>query len=162
MPVDDLDEGVDTMQGYRSLRLGTAPEIAHCPTADAEGALILERVRQWLEETEARNICIAVRKNSLIKDRYQPLLEQAGIPTTVIKTSEDATGTGVRLATMHRVKGLEFPRVILASVHQGDIPIDLPAEDLCDDGARRAHDDTERRLLYVAATRARDALLITG
>lgn len=162
MPVDDLDEGLDSMQGYRSLRLGTAPEIVHCPSADAEAALILERVREWIAEKEPRTVCIAVRKGRLIGERYQPLLEGAGIPTTVIKKNEDATGTGVRLATMHRVKGLEFPLMILASVHQGDMPLELAPDELCDDEARSSHENSERRLLYVAATRARDALLITG
>ena len=90
------------------------------------------------------------------------LLNNAGIATTVIRTDEDATGQGVRLATMHRVKGLEFPRMILASVHQGEMPLVLPAEAVPDKAALKNHEESERRLLYVASTRARDLLVITG
>ena len=72
----------------------------------------------------------------------------------------ETTGKGVRLATMHRVKGLEFPRMILASVHQGEMPLALPPEAVPDEAALKNHEESERRLLYVAATRARDFLLI--
>ncbi len=162
MPVDDLDDGLDSLRGYRSLRLGVAPEIAHCPTADAEAALILARVREWLADHDPETLCIAARKRRYLTDRYQPLLEGAGIATTIIEKQENTTAPGVRLATLHRVKGLEFPLMILASIHEGDMPLALPPDALCDDAARKAHEDGERRLLYVAATRARDALVITG
>ncbi|NLE88069.1 MAG: ATP-binding domain-containing protein, partial [Myxococcales bacterium] len=65
-----------------------------------------------------------------------------------------------RLATMHRVKGLEFPCVLVAGVHRGTVPLEL--RDYPDDAARQAHIEQEKRLLFVAATRARDELLVTG
>lgn len=162
MPVDHLDDGLDSLRGYRSLRLGVAPEIAHSATADAEAALILERVREWLADHDPETLCVAARKRRYLTDRYQPLLAGAGIATTVIEKNENTSTPGVRLATLHRVKGLEFPLMILASIHEGDMPVALPPDALCDDAARKAHEDGERRLLYVAATRARDALVITG
>lgn len=162
MAVDDLDDGTDTTRGYRSLRVGAAPELLHCATADEEAALIVARVQAWLQEVTPENICIAARKTEHLEERYLPLLRNAGIDAALIQPDEDAAAPGVRLATMHRVKGLEFPRVILASVHAGDMPLALPADALSDDAARRAHEDAERRLLYVAATRARDQLLVTG
>jgi superfamily I DNA/RNA helicase len=69
---------------------------------------------------------------------------------------------GVRLATMHRVKGLEFPRMLLAGVHAGTMPLTLHEGVLSDDAAREDHVLQERRLLFVAATRARDELVVTG
>lgn len=161
--VDDLDEGADTTRGYRSLRLGVAPELAHCKTAQDEAELVVRSIQEWLaEDVRAENICLVARKKEHLRERYEPLLRNAGLHATVINSDEDTAAPGIRLATMHRVKGLEFPRVILASVHEGDVPLALPPEALGDAMARQAHEETERRLLYVAATRARDQLLITG
>jgi DNA helicase II / ATP-dependent DNA helicase PcrA len=60
---------------------------------------------------------------------------------------------GVTLASMHSAKGLEWPVVFVAGVHEGTVPIvyaDTPA--LVEE---------ERRLLYVATTRARDRLYVS-
>jgi DNA helicase II / ATP-dependent DNA helicase PcrA len=60
---------------------------------------------------------------------------------------------GVTLASMHAAKGLEWPIVFVAGVHEGTVPIvyaDTPAQV-----------EEERRLLYVATTRARDRLQIS-
>ena len=162
MQVDDLDEGTDTTKGYRSLMQGAEPDVRHCDTATQERDLIVEVVQAWLKEVAPENICVVARTTELVCERYEPLLKNAGIATTVIKIDEDATGKGVRLATMHRVKGLEFPRMILASVHRGEMPLALPPEAVPDEAAQKSHEESERRLLYVAATRARDYLLITG
>jgi superfamily I DNA/RNA helicase len=68
---------------------------------------------------------------------------------------------GVRLSTMHRVKGLEFPVMILAGVNAKYMPLPVPGiED--DEAARADHEERERSLLFVAATRARDLLIVTG
>lgn len=81
----------------------------------------------------------------------------------VVETDAEADlGDGVRLATMHRVKGLEFPRMLLASVQEGVVPYKLSDEALPDEASREDHVLQERRLLFVAATRARDELVITG
>lgn len=162
MQVDDLDEGTDTTKGYRSLRQGVEPDVRHCETAAAEGEVIVGVIREWLAEVEPENICVVARTRDLIRERYEPLLRNAGISSTIIEPDEDAQGLGVRLATMHRVKGLEFPRMILASVHKGEMPRALPPEALPDAAALKNHEQSERRLLYVAATRARDTLVITG
>ncbi|MCP4810077.1 MAG: ATP-dependent helicase [Proteobacteria bacterium] len=69
---------------------------------------------------------------------------------------------GLRLATMHRVKGLEFDRLVVAGVNQGVVP--LPVGDMTSpDGAVREEAEMrERALFYVAVTRARKQALITS
>ena len=162
MSVDDLDEGTDdALKGYHSLRLGSAPEVAHHTTEKAEAAFILERVRAWTEEGKnPGDICITARTNKLVVQRYAQILSEAGFATQIIKTDESKLGEGVRLATMHRIKGLEFPRVLIAGVEAGTMPLELKR--YADETARKDHLDTERRLLFVAATRARDELVVTG
>ena len=61
---------------------------------------------------------------------------------------------------MHRMKGLEFSRVLLAGVQAGKMP--LKAGEYADHASHEDHEIRERCLLYVACTRARDALVIAG
>ena len=61
---------------------------------------------------------------------------------------------------MHRLKGLEFAKVILVGVQDGQMPVDLREHP--DLASKEDHELQERCLLYVAMTRARDELVITG
>ncbi len=62
--------------------------------------------------------------------------------------------------TMHRSKGTEFSKVVLFGVREGSIPAALRDLDY-DESAMADALLRERSLLYVAATRARDVLLVT-
>jgi superfamily I DNA/RNA helicase len=84
-----------------------------------------------------------------------------GIPHTVLDKGREYAGSGVRLATMHRVKGLEFPVMIVAAVNAGMVPMRVASAD-GDPTARTEHEERERSLLFVAATRARDHLIVTS
>ncbi|HYD49559.1 MAG TPA: UvrD-helicase domain-containing protein [Terriglobales bacterium] len=161
--VDDLDGGTDTLRGYRSLRRGTPPQLRLFAKESEEAAFVVETVRRWLaDEVPAESICISARTNALLKDRYQKLLKAAVI-SSVIVTSEpdnDARKPGVRLATMQRMKGLEFSKVILAGIQKGTFPLEVGG--LADEASRQDHELQERCLFYVGATRARDDLVVTG
>lgn len=97
----------------------------------------------------------------VIRDTYQPVLKAAGVPFTLLEKTDDRRLPGVRLATMHRVKGLEFPCMILAGINDGTLPRLLPSIE-SDTTARAEHGARERSLLFVAATRARDRLVVTS
>jgi len=161
---DDLDEGLDTLKGYRSLRLGTLPRIESFKSDAQEGAFVTELLQEWLEEdgVEPEDVCLALRRGDPIRDRYLPLLEQAGIKAVQIKRdSDDDPAKGIRLATFHRLKGLEFKRIVIAAANEGEIPLRHPAP-FASEKSREEYEQGERCLLYVAATRARDQLLITS
>lgn len=68
----------------------------------------------------------------------------------------------MRIATFHRLKGLEFPRVLLSGVQDHLMPMRFPAWYQLEPEKQAEHDKQQRCLLYVAATRARDELAITG
>ena len=161
LDIDDLDGGSDSLKGYRSLRSGPAPELLHFDTSAKEEAAVIEHLQRWIEDIAPEEICLAARTNHLVKSRYAQLLTRAGIEFTLLGT-RGAPGKGVRLATMHRLKGLEFRRVLLASVQDGEMPKRLPPGTLADKASLEDHEKRERCLLYVAATRARDQLMITG
>ncbi|MDE2906374.1 MAG: DNA helicase, partial [Acidobacteriota bacterium] len=66
----------------------------------------------------------------------------------------------VRLATMHRVKGLEFDRVVMASVNADLVPLPAAVNARGDAVERESAETEERALVYVAATRAKRELLV--
>lgn len=163
MTVDDLDENTDdALKGYHSLRQGNPPQTVHHQDEKQEAKFIAAQVKYWLEEQrrQPNEICVVARTNHLLDTRYAPILEAAGHTVQRIQTDESSLGNGIRLATMHRVKGLEFPCVLIAAVQEGTVPLELKSYP--DDPARENHYDAERRLLFVAATRARDELVVTG
>lgn len=163
-PVDDLDGGTDDNRGYKSLAHGVAPEIEHFDSAEQQGSFIasyLEAIRG--EGLPLRNICIVARikqELSYIKDQ----LDSAGIQSAEITAEESNPDQedAVRIATMHRVKGLEFDEVILASVNDGIVPLSKALEGKGDPVEKRQADLEERALVYVAMTRAKKKLIITS
>jgi len=163
VPVDDLDDGSDDLKGYRSARPGAEPVVRVLATPEAERDAIVGQVRLWLQTYEPEEVCVAARTSKLLAERFGPVLKAADIPCVLLETDGEAeTPPGVRLATMHRLKGLEFPCMLLAGVQDGVMPLRLPDEALPDAAAREDHKHGERCLLFVAATRARDELVITG
>lgn len=87
--------------------------------------------------------------------------EAALVGSVILEGDKDVAATGVRLATMHRMKGLEFQHVLLVSVSDGVVPL-AAAIASEDPTTRSAALQQERCLLYVACTRARDELVICG
>ncbi|MCU0862573.1 MAG: AAA family ATPase [Planctomycetes bacterium] len=162
VPIDDLDGGSDTLRGYTSLRTGIEPEITIFGKESQEAEFVVQKLRSWIAAgTLPENICVATRIGQPLKSRYQPILSQHGIASVILEGDKEAAGPGVRLATMHRMKGLEFQNVLLANVSEGVVP--LAAALASDDPtARSAALQQERCLLYVACTRARDELAICG
>jgi len=157
--VDDLDGEQDSGLGYASLLSGPAPEVHHfCSQAEEHDFLGL-RLEGLLQQRRPEDICLVARTNKLVRDGYHPLLKSMGVAHTLL--DKHGEGNGVRLATMHRVKGLEFPVMILAGINAGVMPLHLKEVD-GDPPAKAEHDERERSLLFVAATRARDMLIVTS
>jgi UvrD/REP helicase N-terminal domain/UvrD-like helicase C-terminal domain len=159
--VDDLDGGRDEGQGDKSLLSGPAPDVRQFASRRAEREFLARTLKELLDDRRPEDICLVARTAKLVSDEYQPLLEAEQIPYAVLDRGGDRGAPGVRLATMHRVKGLEFPVMILAGVNAGVIPSRRASAG--DDSVGRAeHEEKERSLLFVAATRARDRLIVTS
>jgi superfamily I DNA/RNA helicase len=163
LDIDDLDGGIDSLKGYSALRSGPTP-LVECFASEAdEAAYVVSTVKQWIDSgVPAESICISSRTHRQIDNRYAELLDAAGIEWLKVEKDpqSEAKKPGVRLATMHRMKGLEFSRVLLVGVQAGKMP--LEAGDYADHASLEDHELRERCLLYVACTRARDALVIAG
>jgi superfamily I DNA/RNA helicase len=154
---DDLDGGEDDLHGYHSLLRGYRPVVKHFSKLDEECAFLVEEIRSLCDTAPAETICIVARGHEQLRSHYLPRLRAAGINYLFLdKDTPEYAGTGVRLATMHRVKGLEFAHVLLAGINAEYLPpagIDPTDADLL---------QMERCLLHVAATRARETLTVTG
>jgi hypothetical protein len=161
MAVDDLDGEADEGKGYMSLLSGPKPECHRFLSAADEQEFLGKTLKALVKDRPAEEICVVARTAKLIKDDYQALLKSLGIEHVVLDRTREGTSGGVRLATMHRVKGLEFPVMILAGVNSKVMPLRIAAVE-SDPTAKKEHEDRERSLLFVAATRARDQLIVTS
>ena len=159
--VDDLDGERDDERGYRSLLTGSEPEIHHFSSHNQERAFLLTTLKGLLEERKPEDICLVARTNSLIRDEYGAMLKNQGIPHQILDKGREREGGGIRLATMHRVKGLEFPVMIIAGINAKTMPLRVASVE--DDPIElEDHERKERSLLFVVATRARDRLIVSG
>lgn len=162
--VDDLDGGKDSLTGYISLVHGTPPTVVHFDSAVNEVAAICEHLEQIREMDDiSRSTCIVARTNRLLDD-YDSALREKGIPVYRLKgfDPEDRSQSGVRLATMHRVKGLEFDHVILCGINKGVMPLHTPDFISDDVSVREMAEARERSLLFVTATRAKKTVMVTS
>lgn len=157
---DDLDGGEDTLDGYRSLRVGEPPAVHLEKSRSSEDKRIVAIVRGWLEAGPAEAICVSGPTNRTVS-AAQKALEQAGIDSVRLQDTSEV-GPGVRAATFFRMKGLEFPRVLLVGVREGLVPLRPRDFYTMDDEEKALWDRRQRCLLYVAATRARDELAVTA
>lgn len=157
---DDLDDGVDEQVGYRSLMSGPTPIVEHFNSANDEAEYIIRSLKELTDQEQAK-ACIVVRRHIDI-ERFIALLVEAGISYYQIEQNahDSSSHIGVRIATMHRVKGLEFDYVYIAGVNEGVMPLNILDSD--DPTVIREHEQKERSLLYVAITRAKRFCSITS
>lgn len=159
--IDDLDGEKDSAQGYKSLLSGSEPEHHHFSTSQKEREFLTDKIKALLKDRKPEEICLVTRTAKTLKDEYQTLLMSLGIDHTVLDKSKNSAGGGVRLSTIHRVKGLEFPVMILAGMNSKTMPLRVVSTE-GDPTVKAEHEDRERSLFFVAATRARDVLLVTS
>ncbi|MER7461149.1 UvrD-helicase domain-containing protein [Micromonospora sp. NPDC126480] len=153
-----LDGHDDTLRGYRSVTRGGAPEFAAHSSRDSEFEALIERVGTWLEQgVEPHAIGVAVRTGQLVK-AISRILSEAHIPVADDKRGND----GVHVATMHRMKGLEFQCLAVVGLEADLLPAPHALTSATEDPhAHRQDLQRERCLLFVALTRARDVLYLS-
>lgn len=159
---DDLDEATDVGDKCQSLTHGQLPQVQKFKDANEEGDYIITEIKRLLKAgVSLANICIVTRTNHLLNN-YQDLLTANGIACVKIsrKQSDNRTVDGVRLSTMHRIKGLEFQYIFIAGVNEGTVPLSAAIQ-TADSTAQEESITAEKCLLYVALTRAQKEAYIT-
>jgi superfamily I DNA/RNA helicase/mRNA-degrading endonuclease RelE of RelBE toxin-antitoxin system len=159
--VDDLDGDVDSQDKYKSLMHGEEPRVEVHDSFEEEVDTIVDYLEAHVD-VENGTTCLVARTQKRA-DRYEDALQGRDIPTYQVsrETYDDRSQPGVRIATMHRVKGLEFERVIVASVNDGVVPLQSVLNDTEDEAVREDKAFRERALFYVALTRAKRDVLVT-
>ena len=95
-------------------------------------------------------------------DRAREAAQKSGSPFKVLDERMETSTGNLSVSTMHLAKGLEFRAVAVMACDDEVIPLQERIESVADDADLQEVYDTERHLLYVACTRARDHLLITS
>jgi hypothetical protein len=160
--LSDVDGNSEKRVGTVSTFNGPAPEILVLKTPEAEA----HAVREWLRARSAEGVVphemgIFVRSSDEIP-RARAAVEKAGLPYKVLDDNVETTTGRASISTMHLAKGLEFRTVVVMACDDEIIPSQERIETVGDDADLEEVYNTERHLLYVACTRARDHLLVTG
>jgi superfamily I DNA/RNA helicase len=159
---DDLDGGSDSLEGYRSVLRGPRPQFRAANSWQEELAGILRQVKEWLPaDGTPVSIGVAVPERRLMPE-VESYLNERGVPAASIGADGPRKPDAVHVGTLHRFKGLEYQRMIVAGVSNGVIPA-ARVEGLRDSDPLRYQREIKqaRSLLFVAATRARDSLVIS-
>ncbi|MFC8228415.1 UvrD-helicase domain-containing protein [Streptomyces sp. NPDC057287] len=162
---DDLDEGTDSLDGYRSVLSGLAPQFWRAPDWRTEMRAVATLVRERHDRygTPYSAMAISVPNGAAATQMAYTLSQEPFlIPATELGREGPRNSEGVRVGTMHRFKGLEFQRVFLTSVSEGQIPDQRSeAYRMASPDRYRQEQQRARSLVFVAATRARDELVVT-
>jgi superfamily I DNA/RNA helicase len=146
----DSDGLEDERRGIISVFDGPSPEVRSLPTVAAEADAVRQAVETWLSEgIAAQEIGLFVRTPQLVARARAAITGLAG-------ADDMAT------APMSLAKGLEFRAVVVMACDEGILPLDERVADAADEAELDDIYETERRLLYVACTRAREHLLLSG
>jgi superfamily I DNA/RNA helicase/mRNA-degrading endonuclease RelE of RelBE toxin-antitoxin system len=160
---DNLDDEYEGEERCQSLTHGAYPEIRNFRSAAEEYAFIADEVKRLVGNgIHLKDICLVARTHKLLDD-YIQAFRDAGIRFYEIKRTkfDDRNFEGVRIATMHRVKGLEFQYMFIAAANNRVIPL-AQAIDETDEVSKQSSLISEKCLLYVALTRAQKAACITS
>ena len=160
--VTDIDGNVDDRRGTVSVFNGPDPDVRVFNSEDEE----ISFVGQWLgslaeDDVSAHEIGVFVR-SELELHRARRAVESAGLPYKVLDEKMETVTGKVTISTMHLAKGLEFRAVVVMACDDEVIPSQQRIESITDNADLEEVYETERHLLYVACTRARDHLLISS
>ncbi|PJE93842.1 DNA helicase UvrD [Streptomyces carminius] len=157
------DGGRDSLRGYRSQLHGRVPAARGHANQDEELRALVGQVRTWIDQDGVKpsEVAVCARFNTLV-DAVIARLRREGVPAVAVKDDPGPEVSGVRVATMHAMKGLEFRCVAVVGVTSGVLPFApqvTPVE--VDPVQHRSDLLAEHCLLFVACTRARDALALS-
>lgn len=160
--VSDVDGEVEVRKGTVSVFDGPPPEIRSWPSPAAESAGVAEWIRQRVVDgLAAHEIGVIVRSEAELP-RARAAVEAAAQPYTVLDDQMKLISTKLCICTMHLAKGLEFRAVAVMACDDQVIPSQSRIEEITDEADLEEVYATERHLLYVAVTRARDRLLVSS
>ncbi|MBC7926402.1 MAG: UvrD-helicase domain-containing protein [Bryobacteraceae bacterium] len=160
--VTDVDDNSTIRNDTVSVFNGPPPVLQILPNQGDE----IKAVSDWISgQTKAgvvpHEIGVFVRSPAQL-DRARAAVKEAALSFKVLDEHVATASGHVSISTMHLAKGLEFRAVAVMACDDEVIPLQERIATVGEDSDLQEVYDTERHLLYVACTRARDHLLITG
>ena len=160
--VTDVDGNSEDRSDTVSVFNGPPPTI-HSLKSEGEE---IKTVGNWVAERAKAGVLphefgVFVRSAAQL-DRARAAVKDAGMTFKILDEHVETTTGHVSISTMHLAKGLEFRAVVVMACDDEVIPLQERIETVGDDADLQEVYDTERHLLYVACTRARDYLLVTS
>lgn len=160
--LSDVDGNTEERRGTVSVFNGPYPVIHISQNPEEE----IDKVGTWLLERSNSGVVphemgVIVRSVGEM-ERARNAVEEAGLPFRVLDRHVETISGHVSICTMHLAKGLEFRAVAVMACDDEVIPLQERIESVADETDLEEVYNTERHLLYVACTRARDHLLVTS
>ncbi len=160
--IADADGNAEGRAGTISVFNGPEPAIVISQSINEEAKVVANWLTQLTERgLEPHEISVFVRSTTHI-DRASIAIERTRLELIVLDNQVQTAVSHVSVGTMHLAKGLEFRAVVVMACDDDVIPLQQRIESVTDDSDLEDVYNTERHLLYVACTRARDHLLVTG
>lgn len=160
--VSDVDGNIESRKGTISVFNGPAPTLRTFASTTAES----EAVGKWLksrinEGVRPHEIGVFVRSEEELPRAFSAI-EAAGSQHTLLDDDVTTVEGRISVGTMHLAKGLEFRAVAVMACDDEVIPSQARIESAADESELSEVYATERHLLYVACTRARDHLHVSA
>lgn len=159
--ISDVD-GIEERRSAVSVFNGAPPHVTVLDTEHAEVDAVAEWLRSRLEEgVEPGEMAVFVRSKDQT-ERAIAAVAKLGVPFRTLDDRVETKGGEVSIGTMHLAKGLEFSAVAVMACDNEVLPLQQRIETIADESDLEDVYNTERHLLYVACTRARDFLMVSG
>jgi superfamily I DNA/RNA helicase len=160
--VSDVDGNLEDRKATVSLFNGPLPTIKIVDTVAEENKFVGEWLKARTSEgIQPHEIAVFVRSSAEL-ERARAAVEHSGLPLKLLDENVETASGKTSIGTMHLAKGLEFRAVAVMACDDEVIPLQERIETVVDDVDLEDVYNTERHLLYVACTRARDQLLVTS
>jgi hypothetical protein len=160
--ISDMDENEESRKATISLFNSLPPQIFVVDDFAEESSIIADWITQHINDgVPASEIGVFVRSVAELSRAKAAIVEAGQDPFKITDKFEESDGA-VSYGTMHLAKGLEFRSVAVMACDEDILPQQDRLERVTDASDLAEVYDTERHLLYVACTRAREHLLVTG
>ena len=160
--IADMDGNSEERKGTVSVFNGPQPDIRTLSSVAEETAVLNEWIANLASEgLTPAEIAVFVRSEAELP-RAIAGIEAVGLAHTILTEKMDAVEGAVAVSTMHQAKGLEYRAVAVVACDDNIIPSEARIDAIVEETELDEVYNTERYLLYVACTRARDHLLVTG
>ncbi|MEN6487759.1 MAG: UvrD-helicase domain-containing protein, partial [Smithella sp.] len=158
----DVDGNKEERSGIVSVFNGPKPSIIVCDSQDEENDAVVKWLSDRINEgTHPHEIGVFVRSDVQLP-RASAAVEKLQVPYRILDDKVETASGQVSISTMHLAKGMEFRAVCIMACDDEVVPLQERIETAGDDADLEEVYNTERHLLYVACTRARDHLLVTS